>query len=335
MFTLLRDEWRARRVLVLDAQSFHGQWLCTLLRILGAQVLTPEQFYPEIPGASPDSVRDLWTAPSLCHMLTRGRPCTIVMPSLEGSSDLPHAFSRISRLSTLLDEAREAGVRIVILLSGECAYMPKTYPPREQDPLGGRDAEGVLQSMLQLFALGFSRGLFGDPTSVVVARHGPVIGGGMKDSSTLMRWCNAIRSGEVVEVESPSVLSPFSHVLEPLGGALLAGAMLLRHGDQYAGSWNFSASPESLLTNRNAALYLREQLGGSRPIHEVISPRRTPTATLLDDQRARARLGYDNAFCAQTALSMLASYQTSTDTVALMEEQATAYLQALYRINHE
>ena len=316
MFALLEQEWRARRVVVLHADEFPGEWVCALLRTLGVQVIA-------VPSGAPQ------TQETLCRLLGKRRPCMVILPRLEAAGELPEAFRALDALHLLLSESRESGLRAVIALSQADAYQARPgVRLREEDPLGGQSAKGGLKSLLETYALGFSRGLYGDPTAVILARHPPLTGGGMDARHFAVQWCESLRQGDLLPLASPGLLYPFMHPLEAVGGALLCGAMLLRHGVQYAGAWNFAPGIASLATCRSAASQLRDYAGGDRPIVEdAAHPLPRPMA--LDDHRARERLGYQSAFDARQTLAMLYDYHVSADRAYTREAQAEAYLRAL------
>ena len=316
MFALLEQEWRARRAVVLLADAYPGIWVCALLRALGVQVI-------------PVSEAVSLTSETLCRILSKRRPCAVILPQLDAQGEPPEAFRQLDALHLLLSECRESGLRALIMLSQADAYQARPgMRVREEDPLGGESAAGGLKSLLETYALGFSRGLYGDPAAVILARHPPLTGGGMDQNHFAARWCAALSHGEMLQLPTPGLLYPFMHPLEAAGGALLCGAMLLRHGVQYAGAWNFAPGIASLATCRSAASCLRDYAGGNRPIQENSFPIQ-PRSCSLDDHRARERLGYRSAFDARQVLSMLYDYHVSVDKEYTLDTQAEAYLRAL------
>lgn len=316
MFALLEQEWRARRAAVLYADEFPGEWICALLRALGVQVVA-------VPSDAP------LTSETLCRLLSKRRPCVLIVPRLDAPNEPPEAFRALDALHLLLSESRESGLRAVMMLSQADAYQARPgVRLREDDPLGGESAAGGVKSLLETYALGFSRGLYGDPAAVILARHPPLTGGGMDENHFAARWCAALSQGEMLTLPSPGLLYPFMHPLEAAGGLLLCGAMLLRHGVQYAGAWNFAPGIASLATCRSAASQLRDYAGSGRPIIEDTTLPR-PALYSLDDHRARERLGYRSAFDARQVLAMLYDYQTSIDRAYTRDAQAEEYLRAL------
>lgn len=316
MVALLAQEWRARRVAVLHADEYPGNWVCALLRALGVQVISVSGHLP-------------LTQEQLCRILSKRRPCAVIVPELGADGGVPQAFRRLDALHLLLSEGRECGLRAVIALSPADAYLP--HPGvrlREDDPLGGESAAGGVRSLLETYALGFSRGLYGDPTAVIIARHPPLTGGGMDAALFPQRWCDSLFQGEIVSLAAPGKLYPFMHPLEAAGGAMLCGAMLLRHGVSYAGAWNFAPDIAGYCTCRSACSRLRDYAQSARPIVEDTQAA-PPCFPSLDDHRARERLGYRSAFDAPHTLAMLYDYHVSVDRDYTMEAQTEQYLRAL------
>ncbi|MBQ7886675.1 MAG: hypothetical protein IJ313_07265 [Clostridia bacterium] len=128
--------WSLRRVL-LAGES------CAMLRAMQAQLCTA--------GARPLCYSAPFGEESLCRALHQGRFCCVIVPSLPDLCP-GESCNRLAALSVLLSEAREAGVPLVMLLSGS------------------HDDETA-----QLFshALGCASGALGDPVSVQCIRHLP------------------------------------------------------------------------------------------------------------------------------------------------------------------
>lgn len=102
-------------------------------------------------GARPICLSAPFDEESLCRFLHQGRFSCVIVPSLSdlcpGDSD-----NRLSALNMLLSESREAGVPLVMLLSGN---------------------DGDETAQLFSHALGYSMGAQGDPVSVQCIRHEP------------------------------------------------------------------------------------------------------------------------------------------------------------------
>lgn len=130
----LLSVWSLRRVL-LAGES------CAMLRAMQAQLCAI--------GARPLCFSAPFGEESLCRVLHQGRFSCVIVPSLPDLCP-GGAADRLTALSVLLGEAREAGVPLVMLLSPDA---------------GGETA--------QLFshALGCASGALGDPVSVQCIRH--------------------------------------------------------------------------------------------------------------------------------------------------------------------
>jgi len=319
MIHQLHAAWRARRVLLIgsaDRLTLHMQ---ALLSELGAR---PAQLAP---GSEPETLH---------RALTQGRVSAVVVPRMRL---LTHgdACSRLAMLAVLLNEVREAGVPLVILMSDENVYRASGHPwhAQENDPTGGETPEGLIQSILDLYADGISRGLCGDPVSVQIVRHLPCLGCEHSIAVQYSAWCRAILSGNAIEVCHPAASGVFIHPLDICCGTLLLGARFLLGDTGCTGVFNLGASNENIAANRTAALHLTHRLGLVRPICEREPPRSAPLP-FPDGTKARLLCGARCRISGEDALLRLfeteqAAQNGAESELREIEEQTRAYLKML------
>lgn len=291
MLEPLLAAWRARRVLLIGGADRTTRFMEALLDGLNAR--------PARLPASADSE-------TLCRAMQSGRIGAVIVPCAHNLAPGEGLLAQLRTLMILLGEAREAGVPLVILLSDESVYRTDTapFPVREDAAIGGGNAQGLIQSVLQLCAEGVSRGLLGDAVSTLIIRHMPCLGCGHSAAAQYSAWCRQLLREEIVDVAHPGAQGVFLHPADVCLGALSLGARYLCGDRTCTGAFNLGVPPQNLMANRSAALRLLRDHGGRRPIRESEPPyARMPP--LLDGAKARLLCGAQAHIPADEALAML------------------------------
>jgi len=319
MLHSLLSAWRARRVLLVGGPDRMTLFMQALLCELGAK---PARL-------APDAGRE-----TLNRALTQGRIGALIVPDA-GELSGGCALDRLAALDALLDECREAGTPLSILLSGESVYRADGRPlaAQENDPIGGETPQGFAQSMLDLYACGVSRGLCGDPVNTICVRHLPCLGCGHPVVAPYDAWCAAAASDLPLDVPSPGMPGVFIHPLDICFGALLLGARYLLGDTDCTGAFNLGAGSDNLVPNRTAALRFTRRLGVTKPMRET-EPPHTAILPFPDGARARLLCGARCRISGEEALMQLFSLEKSSRAgfEAQLQEihaQTQAYLASL------
>lgn len=305
----LHAAWRARRVLLIGGTDRPSLFMQTLLDELGAKTLRLS------PGFQTETLH---------RALTKGRVSAVIVPCMrllaQGS-----AIEQLSALMTLLSEAREAGVPLVILMSDENVYRASGHPwhVRESDPIGGETPQGLIQSILDLYADGVSRGLCGDAVSVQIMRHLPCLGCAHPSVNQYSAWCHAAASGDAIDVQHPAASGVFVHPQDVCCGALLLGARFLLGDTGCTGAFNLGANSQNLMPNRTAALRLIRRLGTALPIHETEPPHAVPLP-LPDGTKIRQLCGACCRMSGEDALMRLFELEQAAASGIEREKQEIA-----------
>lgn len=290
MIQQLHAAWRARRVLLVGGTDVMTLFMQALLDELGAKSARLA------PAVQPETLN---------RALTEGRVSAVIVPSTQALCGAD-ASAQLAALSALLDEIREAGVPLTILMSAESVYraIGRPWHAQETDPIGGETPQGLIQSLLDLYAGGVSRGLCGDPVSVQRIRHLPCLGCGHPAVAQYSAWCRYAQTDLPIEVQHPGMQGVFVHPLDVCCGALLLGARFLLGDTACTGAFNLGACSENLVPNRTAALRFTRRLGVTRPIRESEPPQLTPLP-LPDGSKARLLCGARCLVSGEKALAEL------------------------------
>lgn len=294
--------WALRRVLVIGGGDAMTQYACALLHILGAQ----ERLLP------PDA-----NVQALSRALTDGRINAVLVPALQTITSDGDPLEALHAVSQLLREMREAGVPLALFLSDADVYAESPIYANERTPIGGKTREGLTQSITQLYADGFSRGLLGDPVPVIIARHAPCLGSSHPAVTQYGAWCRALLRGDAPTIEHPDAQGIFLHPLDVLLGALSLGAHH-RLVSPCAGIYHIGTSPQNFCANRSAWLRLSAQEGSERAFQTAYPPY-PPTYTPLDGTRAQTICGSSVQLNAIQSLAHLMAHERA---LAISEDAA-------------
>ena len=290
MLHRLTAAWRLRRVLLIGGTDAQNQYTQALLESLGAR-----------PARIPPDAR----AHTLNRALCAGRIGAVIIPSAHALC-AESLHKQLSALHLILSEIREAGVPLTILCSHEDVYAPQgaSWQAEETAPLGGRTQEGLFQSILQLYADGFSRGLLSDPVPTIIVRHAPCLGGGHESVAQYNAWCRALLCGESPIIEHPAAQGMFLHPLDAALGTLCLGAGALEGESGFTGFFNVAPGPHNLCANSTAFALLSAEENGSRAAASSRPPR-LPSVTPLSGEKIRRLCGFSPVLDAGQALAFL------------------------------
>lgn len=318
MLDQLTAAWRARRVLLIGGPDAQNLCMQELLLALGAR-----------PARIPDACKPH----TLNRAMTTGRVSAVIVPSMHTLGAPGDLFSRLHALKTLLDEMREAGIPLCILCSQEDVFAPGLSAAEETSPLGGKTQEGLIASLLQLYADGASRALLGDAVPTILCRHVPCLGSDHPSVYQYSRWCRALLRGRRATVEHPSAQGTFFHPLDAALGALCLGARYFSGDTACTGAFHLPPSSENRCANRSAYLALAAMENSTRAPQETHPPCDAPFPLLRGD-KIKKLCGYSPMLNARQALALLMEYERARaigESAAQIKraEQAEIFLKSL------
>lgn len=267
--------YAGRRVLVTGHTGFKGGWLCHWLRVLGAEVhglgLEPDtvpnlyQTSGLASGLASNRILDIRDAGATAAALAEVRPEVVfhlaAQPLVRRSYREPAATFATNVMGTIhvLEGVRRASsVKACVVVTSDKCYENRewSWGYREDEAMGGYDPYSASKGACELTVASWRRSFLAkEGIPLASGRAGNVIGGGDWSEDRIV--CDAIRaltSGQPLGLRNPQARRPWQHVLEPLGGYLALGQLLLGStGSAFAEGWNFGPAATSIRPVRDLA----------------------------------------------------------------------------------
>ena len=269
----LENFYTGKRVFVTGHTGFKGAWFITWLQQLGAEIkgyaLEPESkegIYNFIsPSVAHQSVfADIRDREKLAKEITDFKPDFIFHMAAQAlvrrSYNSPSETFDVNVTGTanVLEAVIKTGHKCtIIIITTDKVYENREHhiAYKENDRLGGHDPYSASKACAEIVAQSFSKSFYnnngnqGQQKYLATVRAGNVIGGGDFSSDRIVPdIIKHLRSGKKIPVRNPNAIRPWQHVLEPLGGYLLAGGLINQHAAKLSGAYNFGPEPDDHLT---------------------------------------------------------------------------------------
>lgn len=257
--------YKDKKVLVTGHTGFKGSWLTTWLLKLGAEVIGISKDIPTHPAMFDELglqnhinhiLLDIRDTAALKNIIETEKPDFIFHLAAQAIvstsySDPAETISTnvIGTMSVLEALRLYTNPCVAILITSDKCYdnVEWIWGYRETDHLGGKDiysgskgaAELIIKSYFNSF---FQKGHF---VKLGIGRAGNVIGGGDWAQDRIVADCmRAWSEGKHVEIRSPKATRPWQHVMEPLSGYLLLGAVIAENNSMNGEAFNFGPKAE-------------------------------------------------------------------------------------------
>lgn len=260
------DIYRNKKVLVTGHTGFKGSWLSIWLHKLGAEVigyaLAPKNekdnfVLAKLESKILDYRSDIREFKKLKSLIDTEKPEIIfhlaAQPLVLESYNNPLFTIETNTVGTanILEAFRcSKDAKVLIVITTDKVYKNNEWiwGYREIDRLGGLDLYSASKAAAELLVESYQKSFIDkDEEKVIVSvRAGNVIGGGDWAENRIVPDCiKALESDKKIIVRNPSATRPWQHVLEPLGGYLLLGSLLVEKNRSLKGAWNFGPNSEN------------------------------------------------------------------------------------------
>ena len=273
----LASHYRNKKVFLTGNTGFKGSWMMACLHLLGAKIkgyaLAPayrEGLFEllEPSGIAETVIADIRDKDRLQKEIISFQPDYVFHMAAQAlvrrSYKIPAETFDINVTGTaILLEA-------ISRLENACATVvittDKVYENRETnvlynegDRLGGHDPYSASKACAEFVVSSFRNSLFQHSSHVGLkalasARAGNVIGGGdWAEDRIIPDIIRSLQNNQPVGIRNPASIRPWQHVLEPLAGYLLLGAMAKQNPRAYGKAFNFGPYPDDHLSVRELA----------------------------------------------------------------------------------
>ena len=274
---IIRNYYTGKKVLVTGDTGFKGSWLSLWLSYLGVHVygigLPPQSKDDNFVLCKLDSLishttLDICDHQALYDYIQKISPDIVfhlaAQPLVRLSYEIPRETMLTNVMGTVhvLEAVRNTpSIQAAIMVTSDKCYENKEWMHgyRECDEMGGYDPYSASKGAAEIVIRSYLHSFFNDSSSASIAsvRAGNVIGAGDQSLDRIIPDCiRSIRGGDALIIRNPQALRPWQHVLEPLSGYLLLGALLGINRENNScneekqclcGAWNFGPRYESII----------------------------------------------------------------------------------------
>ncbi len=263
----IESYYKGKKVFVTGHTGFKGTWFITWLHLMGATIkgyaLAPEEgntFFDTMAGQInfENVFADIRDKQRLEKELLDFKPDFVFHLAAQAlvrrSYQIPAETFDINAVGTanVLEAVNKLpGKCTVVVITTDKVYENREidYHYKEDDVLGGYDPYSASKAATEIVISSFRNSFFNikqysaHQKAIISARAGNVIGGGDRSADRIIPdIVRSLENNKPVDVRNPAAVRPWQHVLEPLGGYLLAGMLLDIDAVKYSGAYNFGPS---------------------------------------------------------------------------------------------
>lgn len=255
--------FKGKTILVTGHTGFKGSWLCTILKMFGANVIgyslesptNPSLF--ELANVGEDMISiigDIRDYKQLLNVFNYYKPELVIhlaaQPIVRESYKDPKYTYETNVLGTVnvLECIRNTkSVKSFLNVTTDKVYKNEdlqNHPFKEDEPLDGYDPYSNSKSCSELVTHSYKKSFFNDnEVRISTARAGNVIGGGDFSKDRIIPDCvRAVLKNQDIIVRNPYSTRPYQHVLEPLFLYLL---IVQKQYENYEFSGYYNVGPDS------------------------------------------------------------------------------------------
>ncbi|MEL1136137.1 CDP-glucose 4,6-dehydratase [Desulfitobacterium sp. THU1] len=321
-FELLKKAYYGQTVLVTGSSGFKGSWLSLWLHTLGAKVVGYALRPPTEPAMFSicnldrhiiSIEADISDEADLMAVFNTYKPDIVfhlaAQPLVRYSYLQPKETFETNVMGTVnvLEAARntETIKSIVVITTDKCYENREwAYGYRETDPLGGFDPYSASKGCAELVVSAYRNSfLMNRGIGLASVRAGNVIGGGDWAVDRLLPdFVRSVVDNRPIRIRNPRAIRPWQHVLEPLSGYLMLGALLLAEPKKYSGAWNFGPRDTDVISVEEFLNLTIAEWGAGKTEKESLQQPHEATLLKLDISKAEAYLNWWPVFSCREAI---------------------------------
>lgn len=353
-FDELDSCYKGKKVFLTGHTGFKGSWLAAWLHLLGAEVkgyaLKPEYdnslFAVLEPRKIFDSViADIRDRTRLIEEMVLFKPDFVfhlaAQPLVRRSYKIPSETFDVNVTGTanVLEAVSKFNKKCtVVAITTDKVYHNKEQNIlyNEEDTLGGYDPYSASKACAELVINSFRNSFFNiheyekHQKAVASARAGNVIGGGdFSEDRIIPDIIRALNSDKSISVRNPASVRPWQHVIEPVGGYLILGALLDKSPELFSKAYNFGPIPDDHLTVKDL-VETAIKIWRSGSWQDASEPGQLHEATLLklDISRVKKELNWNPKLNAREAIEWTIEWyrQAPENKMNFTFEQLNAYI---------
>lgn len=273
MENILQKKYNNKKIFITGHTGFKGAWLLAILHKLGAitkgYALAPEydnSLYNIIEKElnTESIINDIRNKEALTKIISDFQPDIIfhlaAQPLVRKSYVIPAETFDVNVVGTanVLEALQQVNKKCtVIIITTDKVYENKENETlyKEDDTLGGYDPYSASKACTELVVNSFRKSFFNidkyniHNKAIASARAGNVIGGGDESTDRIIPdIVRALAANKNITVRSANAVRPWQHVLEPLCGYLLLGALLDDNVVAFSKAYNFGPKANDHLT---------------------------------------------------------------------------------------
>jgi CDP-glucose 4,6-dehydratase len=336
---LLRESYTGKKIFLTGHTGFKGSWLTALLSMLGATVkgyaLEPDYehgLFDFIKSRNfmESVIADIRDKDMLLKEIVSFQPDYIfhlaAQPLVRRSYKIPAETFEINVAGTanLLECAAKLNKQCaIVVITTDKVYENKesNILYKENDALGGYDPYSASKACTELVVSSFRNSFFNmsryseHHKSLASARAGNVIGGGDWSADRIVPdIIRSLQKEQPVQIRNPKSIRPWQHVLEPLSGYLLLGALLYNEPDSFNQAFNFGPKPDDHLTVQELVQQAIKIWGSGswKDISDIHQPHEA-SLLQLDISKAEKKLHWTPKLTASEAIEWTVNWYKKPD----------------------
>jgi CDP-glucose 4,6-dehydratase len=349
--------YQGKNLLVTGHTGFKGSWLCTWLKMLGANVsglaLAPPKNRPSLFNSANiaqsinsiiGDIRDFnlvntvfkQTKPEIVFHLAAQ---ALVRPSYQ--DPITTYATNVLGTAHVLEAARKCpSVKTVLIITSDKCYQNNEWHwgYREIDRLGGKDPYSASKACAELVVQSYQESLLplDNRIKVASARGGNVIGGGDWAEERLMPdIIQALQANKPIILRNPQATRPWQHVLELNRGYLMLAQKLDTDRDEFVGAWNFGPNKENEITVEQVTRKTAAAWGtNNAQIQTAKQPLHEANYLRLDSAKARSRLNWHPALGMNKTIDLTVQWykeftHNPANAATLIQDQIIQYTEQI------